>query len=1377
MKIPSLNAVAGDLGKLAACLMLGIAAALPQSAHSADYATSALGNSPAAFWQLNETGDPSSGTLTAADSSGNGRNGTYGTASQNGFNGIFAPQPPTFQGFTNGQGALQSTANNVSSVVTVPGLNLSSTVVDTTIAMWINPASQPPQDGGLLFDRSGGTSTAGFGFQGQNAGLTRLGYNWNDSGSTWGWNSGLYPQLNVWSFVALVVQSNRATIYLCYIDSGSGQPVLLSAVNNVTHSAVTWNGAGPRWLGGDPNNANRTFPGAIAGAAVYNTALTADQILGMFAGGVGVNGFPPSIGAQPQSRYVLSGSPARFSATVGGTSPLAYQWQLNGTNVNLLPNGANYTGANSNVLTVLSATTAEVGLYQLIVTNLYGTALSSNAVLTIQAPALVGKWFTNASLADVSGYSPAGLHDGFPIGGATYEFTNDVPAGKTGQSVILSSSSGIAISNSSTLDLSYTNTFNDRINNAMSVSLWAKGWPSGWSPFVSKHGEGGLGWQLRQNGQNNQNPCWTIRGTGGTVTMGTAVYGNPEDLAATSLALGGDTNNWHLYVGTHDAATGERKLYVDGQLVASETGNTVYAMSPASFLCIGARDNGGNNFNSFFNGRIYDVRVHNYAVNLAYVQNEYGVQPAAVVVQPAPASAFAGDPVQLSATASGTPPLYYQWRLNGTNVNLLPDSTNFIGANSNVLKILSMSASDAGLYSLVVTNLYGTAISSNASVTLSVPKLIGRWFNGSASLADVSGHQPAGTHDGYAVGAGNYVFTNDVPPGLSGQSIWFPSTVSDTGIAIANSSTADGGTYTNTFETSAFSVSFWAKDRGPFGDQWKAWVAKGGYNNNGEYNGIGWSVGTEAWSLFTYFDMEGIDSGGLTYTLGSGLWGNQILECSPQNLPGEDTTWHHYAVTYSAATGIRRTYFDGTLVAQQNGCAQYALATDKHLTIACQEQTANGMVGFHRGFMFDVKIFNYALSSNEVAAMLPDPVISVQPPQTVTAYASNVASIKATVLAHSSPVTNQWQRDGTNLMNGAAFGGATISGANTSTLLIGNVTPAAAGVYRLVVSNPNGTVISSNSTVTVLPTVPPPAGNLVGSWLTGAANLSDSSGYTPAGTHDGYGVTGAGSPSSNYAFTNDVPTGWTGQSLTFIGNTAIAISNSANVSVNYTNTFDEGITNMTVAFWAKGWPSGGWNPFVSKFGENGQGWQLRRNGGANPTWTVRGTGSPDNGDMSAAGLTMSNDGLWHHYAGTFTFDGTSGSANLYVDGVLVASRSEAAPYTLSVGSYLTLGGRFDPGAGTFGNYFTGNMYNARIYNVALTEAQVNSLAHTELPVTVPAFSGPPVLSGNKLILSWSVGTLLQTTNLTGPWTPTGATSPYTNDITTSPQLFFRLSNP
>src|SRR6185437_4385924 len=286
--------------------------------------------------------------------------------------------------------------------------------------------------------------------------------------------------------------------------------------------------------------------------------------------------------------------------------------------------------------------------------------------------------------------------------------------------------------------------------------------------------------------------------------------------------------------------------------------------------------------------------------------------------------------------------------------------------------------------------------------------------------------------------------------------------------------------------------------------------------------------------------------------------------------------------------------------------------------------------------------------------------------------------------------------------------------------------------------------------------------------LTGAANLADSSGYSPAGAHDGYGVTGVSTPSTAYSFTNDVPPGMAGQSLAFNGATGISISNSSTLDTSYTNTFDDTIASaMTVSFWAKGWPSGAWNPWVSKYGEGGQGWQLRRNGGTtDSTWTIRGTGGTE--DMAA--LIGSNDGKWHNYAGTY--DATTGERDLYVDGALAASQTGQGPYTLAASSHLAFGAR-DTGGNNFGNYYGGELYGVRIYNVALNPAQVNSLLLSTTS-SVPVFSGPPIHNGNQFVLSWSSGSLQQATNLMGPWAPVVTTSPYTNIISTNRQMFFRL---
>ena len=129
-----------------------------------------------------------------------------------------------------------------------------------------------------------------------------------------------------------------------------------------------------------------------------------------------------------------------------------------------------------------------------------------------------------------------------------------------------------------------------------------------------------------------------------------------------------------------------------------------------------------------------------------------------------------------------------------------------------------------------------------------------------------------------------------------------------------------------------------------------------------------------------------------------------------------------------------------------------------------------------------------------------------------------------------------------------------------------------------------------------------------------------------------------------------------------------------------------------------------------------------------------------------------------------------------MDGVLSATQIDPnLSYVESPSSHLALGAR-DGGGNNFGNYYGGELYGVRIYNLPLSAAQVNSLL-LSTNVGAPVFSGAPIRNGNNLVLTWSAGSLQSATNLLGPWTPTGATSPYTNDMSTNVQRYFRLSIP
>jgi uncharacterized repeat protein (TIGR03803 family) len=89
-----------------------------------------------------------------------------------------------------------------------------------------------------------------------------------------------------------------------------------------------------------------------------------------------VPGIPPSITTQPQNETVLANSPASFTNAASGTTPLYYRWYFN-TNT-LVSSGVNDTN-----FTISSATPAQAGYYSVIVTNLYGSATSTPALLTV----------------------------------------------------------------------------------------------------------------------------------------------------------------------------------------------------------------------------------------------------------------------------------------------------------------------------------------------------------------------------------------------------------------------------------------------------------------------------------------------------------------------------------------------------------------------------------------------------------------------------------------------------------------------------------------------------------------------------------------------------------------------------------------------------------------------------------------------------------------------------------------------------------------------------------------------------------------------------------------------------------------------------------
>jgi len=96
---------------------------------------------------------------------------------------------------------------------------------------------------------------------------------------------------------------------------------------------------------------------------------------------------PPMIVAQPTNQTIQFGGNATFAVSAIGSDVLAYQWYFNDTP---LADGGRVSGSATASLTILNSQSADIGVYQVVVTNNYGITSSVPASLTVlSAPPVV----------------------------------------------------------------------------------------------------------------------------------------------------------------------------------------------------------------------------------------------------------------------------------------------------------------------------------------------------------------------------------------------------------------------------------------------------------------------------------------------------------------------------------------------------------------------------------------------------------------------------------------------------------------------------------------------------------------------------------------------------------------------------------------------------------------------------------------------------------------------------------------------------------------------------------------------------------------------------------------------------------------------------
>lgn len=127
----------------------------------------------------------------------------------------------------------------------------------------------------------------------------------------------------------------------------------------------------------------------VAGAGTFANAAAATTTFTLAAGPATVQANyaalqPPAIVTSPSSQTLAVGQTASLSVVASGSPPLAYQWRKAGVP---LADGGNVSGATTATLTLSPLTSADAGVYTVVVSNAAGAATSASATLAVVAAA------------------------------------------------------------------------------------------------------------------------------------------------------------------------------------------------------------------------------------------------------------------------------------------------------------------------------------------------------------------------------------------------------------------------------------------------------------------------------------------------------------------------------------------------------------------------------------------------------------------------------------------------------------------------------------------------------------------------------------------------------------------------------------------------------------------------------------------------------------------------------------------------------------------------------------------------------------------------------------------------------------------------------
>ena len=719
----------------------------------------------------------------------------------------------------------------------------------------------------------------------------------------------------------------------------------------------------------------------------------------------------------------------------------------------------------------------------------------------------------------------------------------------------------------------------------------------------------------------------------------------------------------------------------------------------------------------------YDVIVTNAHGAVTSAVLNVSINPAVpvgIAQQPVPRQVYPTGTAAFTVTASGTIPFTYQWKKGGANIT---------GATSSTLIITNAGPGDATTYSVGVTNVAGGTVSAGAALTLRTPTP--GTYEAAVAASGPAAYWRLGESSGttaYDYMGGHDAVYTDVTLGVPGYSASDPNTAVGFDPTNPNgpgsATIPDGSVFPLIGATPSFTIEAWVNWNDLTGVQRVFSYAGPGFH------GIGFGLNT---------------ANGLRFT----TYGVQDFNLSLPT-PVVTGTWYHLAGV--AKGGTFYFYLNGVSVGSVafSGAGIAPTIPSPFAIGRNPESTAMEPVN---GTIDEAAMYNRALSADEILThysvgaygTTTAPFVTLSP-SSQTVVAGSTVSLSAAIMG-SVPISYQWKKDGVD-----------VPGAAGSTLTLTNVYYTSAGNYVLWATNGVGYTNTAAGILTVMP--PPTFANLTNALvlhLRFDGNYSDTSGRA----NDASAV---GSPT--------FLAGEVGQAVhidTTPGNNYLVVSDNAGDL-----SFDE-TTSFTVSFWVRYTDRFNDNPIIGNaINSTWQlGWVFTDEGGK-LEWSLASTAGTSLYLRDPVGSAVIGDGAWHNVIGVV--DRGQQMAFAYVDGALDGSWSIAGLGTLSYGNLITIGQ--DP-TGNYGSEVF-DLDDVGIWRRALTAYEAASV-YGAAQNSSESFDvhGPVNVSakrvGANIDVSWQAGTLLQSTNVAGTYTPVpGATVPFYRASPTNSATFFRV---